>query len=337
MGAVTQVDLKRLRNPDWQTRVLAWWEGYDLSRLPAAAAKSRLIGQKEQVGGPVHSVGTGTSHDPLAVTDPELKRLELMQLDRRGEPVWTMGRTEGCQLIWGRDNVGPGDPQWMVDAVRSFGLGPAKSVLDMSAGLGGSTRALVENFDTWVTGLESSPLLAKLGNERSKMAGMSRKAPITDYDPEHFNQAGSFDLVVADRVVHRVRDKDHLLDGMCACIKPKGGVLLFDFVIEGTPVSWDQWNHWREEEPVEIYPWSRSRMADELVQRNLDLRIAEDVTEQLRAQVIDHVRRLGEALKTVTPEKPVLRALARELQLWWGRLCVLGHGLRFIRYVAIRP
>ncbi len=332
-------DRERWRNPDWRTKFVAWWEGYDLaalSRLARTAPASRL-----PLRGPVAALGSAA---PAAALPPEapradadLERLENLQLDRQGEPVWSVARTEGAQMLWGQDCVGPGDSQWMVESVRSFGLNPAKSVLDLSAGLGGPARGIVDSYDTWVTGLEMSPLLAKLGMERSKALGVSKKAPIGHYDPEHFNQAGSFDLVLADRVMHRVRDKEGFLDRVCDCVKPKGGVLLFDYVIEGTPSSWESWNGWRDSEPLEVYPWSATRMADELTQRNLDLRISEDLTQFHRRQAVDRVRRLGEALKTAAPEPRVLKALARELALWWSRLRVLGSGLRFCRYVAMRP
>ena len=114
-------------------------------------------------------------------------------------------------------------------------------------------------------------------------------------------------------------------------------MLVFDYVIEGTPGSWDSWNRWRDTEPMEVYPWSNTRMADELAQRNLDVRIAEDLTQLHRRQVVDRVRSLGDALKTAVPDGRVLAALGRELALWWARLRVLGSGLRFCRYVAMRP
>ncbi len=335
----------RWRNPDWRTKVVAWWEGYDLSILarspiPTAARRPQ--------GALVQSLGSMAPAAPAGVAAPmpnapdtllnqELERLETFQLDRRGEPVWSVARTQGAQLLWGDDCIGPGDSQWMVDSVRSFGLNPAKSVLDLSAGLGGPARSIVNSYDTWVTGLEPSPLLAKLGMERSKALGVSKKVPIGHYDPEHFNQAGSFDLVLADRIMHRVRDKEVFLDRIGECVKPKGGVLVFDYVIEGTPGSWDSWNRWRDTEPMEVYPWSNTRMADELAQRNLDVRIAEDLTQLHRRQVVDRVRSLGEALKTAVPDGRVLAALGRELALWWARLRVLGSGLRFCRYVAMRP
>ncbi|WP_434614883.1 SAM-dependent methyltransferase [Azospirillum sp. B2RO_4] len=350
---ISPQDLERWRNPDWRIRLAAWWEGYDLSRLPRVSHRSDLRNLAERRhAGPVDAVGTvirpvaasdpaspdPASSDPAAGGNPELDRLALMQLDRHGEPVWSPARSEGAQLLWGRDMTGPEEAAWMVDSVRSFGLNPAKSVLDLSAGLGGTARALVESCDTWVTGLEPSPLLAKLAMDRSKALGLSKKAPIAHYDPEHFNQAGSFDLVMADRIVHRLRDKELFLDRVGDCVKPKGGIALFDYVIDGTPGSWDAWNGWREEEPMEVYPWTATRMADELTQRNLDLRISEDLTQLHRRHIIDRVRRLADTLaNAVPPPAPVLAALKRELALWWARLRVLGSGLRFVRYVAMKP
>lgn len=331
----------RWRNPDWQTKFVAWWEGYDLSRLPRtprpALAERRSSRGRVDSFGSAPAVASPAAPETLPNPNADLERLEALQLDRHGEPVWSVARTEGAQMLWGDDCVGPGDSQWMVDAVRSFGLNPAKSVLDLSVGLGGPARAIVNSYDTWVTGLDPSPLLAKMGMDRSKALGVSKKAPIAHYDPEHFNQAGAFDLVLADRIMHRVRDKEVFLDRICDCVKPKGGVLLFDYVIEGTPNSWDNWNGWRDEEPMEVYPWSGTRMSDELTQRNLDVRIVEDLTQQHRRQVVDRVRHLAEVLKNTVPDGRILKVLARELQLWWARMCVLGNGLRFNRYVAMRP
>lgn len=357
---MTQREMERWRNPDWRTKLAAWWEGYDLANLPRPSNRSlaprSALRRVDTLGSVADAAGQAASQAQVSAGTPtalpiapdaadaaapagnsDLERLSFQQLDRHGEPVWTPARADGAQLLWGDEQVGPCDSQWMVDSVRSFGLNPAKSVLDLSAGLGGSARALVGAYDTWVTGLEPSPLLARLAMDRSKSAGMSKKAPIGHYDPDHFNQAGSFDLVMADRVLHRVREKDVFLDQIAECAKPRGGILLFDYVIDGTPGSWDHWNSWREEEPLEVYPWSGTRMADELTQRNLDVRICEDLTQLHRHQIVERVRKLGEALKTAVPDGRVLAALARELHLWWTRLRVLGSGLRFCRYVAMKP
>ena len=339
--------LRRWRNPTWWDYLWAWWEGYDpdvlLRRARQAADDRRRV-----IDGPSRPISVATpppavpagipSPSPLAAADPmaAVRALEVTELDRDSQPVWTLERVKGAELLWGPDATGPSEPAWMVDAVRQFGLGPARSVLDLTAGLGGAARAIAGAYDTWVTGLEPSPVLAAMAMQRSKAAGLSKKAPVTSYDPEHFAQAGSFDLIYGDRLLHRVRDKGFFLDRMGDCVKEKGGVLMFDYVIDGAPQNWDAWNRWRGVEPADVSPWSARRFADELVQRNFDVRVTEDMTELHRRQILDRVERLSDALNTVDPESGLLGAIARELALWWARLKVLGRGLNFFRFVAYR-
>lgn len=338
--------LRRWRTPSWWDYVLAWWEGYNTEILlryarRAAEESRRAIPGPSRLSvvppPPPASAAAGIPSPSVPpVVDPmeSVRALEVTELDRNSLPVWTVERVKGAELLWGPDATGPSDPAWMVDAVRQFGLGPARSVLDLTAGLGGAARAIAKTYDTWVTGLESSPVLAALAMQRSKQAGLSKKAPVAGYDPEHFCQAGLFDLVYGDRLLHRVRDKGFFLDKMTECVKDKGGVLLFDYVIDGAPQCWDAWNNWRGGEPSEVSPWSARRFSDELVQRNLDLRVTEDLTELHRRQILSRIERLSAALTSASPESGMLGAIARELSLWWSRLKVLGRGLYFYRFVA---
>lgn len=339
--AIDPALMRRWRDPNWWDYVMAWWEGYDTSILAREARRNAAFDRARGPSSPVSfpaPVPATTSPAPAASARPDpmesVRPLEVTDLDRSSEPVWTVERVKGAELLWGPDTTGPSDPAWMVDAVRQFGLGPARSVLDLSAGLGGAARAIANTYDTWVTGLEPSPVLAALAMQRSKDAGLSKKAPVSVYDPDHFNQAGSFDLVYGDRLIHRVRDKGFFLDGLTDCVKDRGGLLMFDYVVEGTPSSWELWNKWRETEPIDVSPWSVRRFSDELVQRNFDLRVGEDLTELHRRQIIGRVQRLADALRSVSTEGGLLGGIARELTLWWARLRVLGNGLRLYRFVA---
>lgn len=341
--AVDPILLRRWRDPNWWDYVLAWWEGYDTSALQREARRNGAFNRPRGPSSPVsfptpETAGASSTSLPGTVARPDpmdaIRPLEVTDLGRDSEPVWTVERVKGAELLWGPDSTGPSDPAWMVDAVRQFGLGPARSVLDLSAGLGGAARAIAGTYDTWVTGLESSPVLAALAMQRSKAAGMGKKAPVSAYDPDHFNQAGVFDLVYGDRLVHRVKDKGFFLDGLTDCVKDKGGLLLFDYVVDGAPSSWELWNKWRETEPVDVSPWSVRRFSDELVQRNFDVRVGEDLTELHRRQIINRVQRLADALRSVSTEGGLLGGIARELALWWSRLRVLGNGLHLYRFVA---
>lgn len=328
-------DLERWVAPGWRERLLAWWEGYDVERMRRVAADARAAESRRR------SRERGAATSTVApVVDPFVaaRALEASQLDREGRPVWSVERVRGAERIWGRDLIGPGDIPWSVESVRSFGLSPAKSVLDLTAGLGGRARALVGSYDTWVTGLESSPVLASVAMERSKLAGLAKKAPVTLYDPETLCQPGVFDLVIGDRILHRVRDKAYFLDQLQTCTKEQGALLLYDYVIEGTPRSWDEWNAWRQREPIEVHPWTCRRLSDELVQRNLDVRLAEDLTSQHREQIIARIRALGAELESGGAEDDgMVSGLSRELSVWWHRLRVLGSGLNLFRFVVYKP
>ncbi|WP_029008588.1 class I SAM-dependent methyltransferase [Azospirillum halopraeferens] len=342
-------ELERWLNPDWRARLIAWWEGYDIDRLQrhARSLRSRRAGDGRPMPRRGVAMVPGPGPDSLAVAaaaaaaadeHADLRALEDRQLDRRGWPLWSLDRVQGAQLLWGDDFVGPGDGDWAVDAVSQFGLNPAKSVLDVSAGLGGAARAIVGAYDTWVTGLEPSPVLAGMAMKRSRLLGLDRKAPVAAYDPEAFRPAGSYDLVMADRIVHRVRDKEHYLDQLCTCVKPGGGVLMMDYVSDGIPASPEAWSTWRSEEPVDLYPWTTRRLTEELTQRNMDVRVAEDLTLAHRWQILERVRDLARRLEgAASPDGRMLSGLARELALWWARLRVLGRGLSFVRFVALRP
>lgn len=330
-GGVDPDLLRRWQDPTWWDHLVAWWEGYDADALRRRA--NRLTAQDRVLSAPVAPVVVKP-----ATPDPResVRALESAELDRNSLPVWTLERVDGAELLWGSDATGPSDPAWMVDAVRQFGLGPNRSALDLTAGLGGAARAIAETYNTWVTGLEPSPVLAALAMQRSKAAKMSKKAPITGYDPECFAQAGSFDLVYGDRLLHKLRDKSFFLDQMTECVREKGGLLMFDYVADGAPQNLDAWSRWRETEPNDVSPWSAKRISDELLQRNFDLRVGEDLTELHRRQILGKVEHLSTALNTVDPNSGMLSAIARELALWWSRLKILGRGLNFYRFVAFR-
>ncbi|HEY0832400.1 MAG TPA: class I SAM-dependent methyltransferase [Azospirillum sp.] len=344
---MTPREMERWLSPDWRAKLEAWWEGYDLGNLQRQARTLRSIRDHRPGMRPRDTAAAFAAAAPAPAAVPanapadeytEARGLECLQLDRSGWPLWSVERVQGAEMIWGDEFVGPGDGEWMVDVVRPFGLGPSNSVLDLAAGLGGATRAVASAFDTWVTGLDPSPVLANLAMARSKLLGLDRKAPVLNYDPERFQPSGTYDLVLADRIAHRVRDKESFVDNLCACVKPKGGVLMMDYAFDDAPASPDAVAHWRRTEPQEVYPWTVQRMKEELTQRNMDVRIAEDLTAVLRRQIVARVRRLAAALQTTpNPAPALLAALSRELSLWWARLRVLGQGLGFYRFVAYKP
>jgi hypothetical protein len=109
-----------------------------------------------------------------------------------------LDRATVAQWLWGPGFIMPGDEHYVLELVKPFGLTPAMSMLDLSAGLGGPARAIAEAYGTYVTGLERSPERAKRGMEMSVTANLGKKATITQFNPESMElRPNSFDCILA--------------------------------------------------------------------------------------------------------------------------------------------
>jgi len=115
--------------PSFSERFMAWWEGYDLKR-PAR----RATGDEGAAGGEATpAAGPG--------------------LDRQGRPLWSATRLDVAEKLWGEGFVSPGSEDYLPTLVKPLGLNPAMSVLDLGAGLGGTTRLMAKQFGAWVSAI----------------------------------------------------------------------------------------------------------------------------------------------------------------------------------------
>jgi 16S rRNA A1518/A1519 N6-dimethyltransferase RsmA/KsgA/DIM1 with predicted DNA glycosylase/AP lyase activity len=96
--------------------------------------------------------------------------------------VWGEHRRKLVQMLWGQGFTMPGGAEYAINLVNGFLLNPAVSMLEVGACLGGGTRAVVDKFRAYVTGLEPDEELAKEGMAISKVYSISDKAPIHPLD-----------------------------------------------------------------------------------------------------------------------------------------------------------
>ncbi len=299
-----------------KTRLYAWWEGYDLSGLKRRKSE-------------------GDSAGDAAQGQPKGKAPPVGQ-NRWGKPLWSATRIEVAERLWGTGFSTPGGAEHISYLVKPMGLNPAMSALDLSAGLGGASRTMANQFGCWVTGLESSPPLAGEGMQRSHMAGLEKRAPIEAYDPEHFNYSKRVDAIVYKEGLFTVRDKEQLFDGMEAVLKPRGHALLTDYILGPKP-NRAVVAAWADKEPLEPNLWSLEQMQNAFAQRNLDLRINEDITDTHRHLILTALQDFTQYLEqyALAPETKV--AVMDEIELWARRVSALDNGLRCYRFYALKP
>jgi ubiquinone/menaquinone biosynthesis C-methylase UbiE len=291
--------------PFW-VRLKAWWEGYDLAIRPKQITAAD-VGDLTQ-----DAVG-------YEAAAPRSARLEVMQ------------------QIWGKGMSGPGDEEYILRLVKPLGLRPAHTVIDVGAGLGGATRLIAEKFDTWITGLESDREIADEGMELSTMGGLAKRAPIHYFDMDRYEfRENSTDCVVSKEALFIVEDKERLLKEIIRMIRPRGQLLFTDYVLTEKADERAVYK-WVEGEPKRPYPWTMRDYEDILTESRLDIRIKEDITDEVYGIITGSWARFLSGLKGKRLERDASTAINAAVELWTRRTQAIDAGaLRICRFHALK-
>lgn len=304
----------------FRQRFIAWWEGYDLSGMRRRARDDAAAG-----------AGTATGPDGKPAAAGGRAR------NRSGKPLWTATRIQVAEKIWGEGFSTPGGLEHISTLIKPLGLNPAMSVLDIGAGLGGSTRTMAQQYGAWVTGLEHDTLLAEHAKERSQKAGLARQAAVELFDPEGFSWTKRVDAVFSKETFFTVHNKDGLIDTLELALKPRGQLLFTDYVQDRVTPRGRDYDAWMKHEPVEPQPWTVDQYVGALQQRNLDIRITEDISDMHRGLVLTAIQTLVRHLEGVSMDHDTKLAVVDEVEMWARRLAALAGGLRCYRFYAMKP
>lgn len=291
--------------PFW-VRLKAWWEGYDLAlreNRPDAA-------------------------DSGPLTQDAVRYEEERHISQRLEVM---------QQLWGVGMSGPGDEDFILKLVKPFALNPAHTVIDVGAGLGGATRLISEKFDIWITGLEADREVAEAGMELSTMAGMAKRAPIHYFDMDRYEfRENSTDCVFSKEALFTVEDKERLLKEIIRMIKPRGQLLFTDFVVAPGADERALFN-WIEGEPKRPSAWTMHDYEAALTEARLDIRIKEDITQQVHGIITASWARFLSDLKGKSLDKDTSKAVSDAVELWTRRTQAIEAGaLKVCRFHALK-
>ena len=322
----------------------ALWERPDAGRssfTPPSGRSARrgAVSLPETEHSPIAAAARAAAAAVAAATDALQAPLPhpSADIDRHGEIIWTPARIAAAETIWGRHFVAPGNDSSIPHLIKPLGLNPAMSVLDLSAGLGGSTRLMANASGAWISGLEASARLAEIAQTRPGTGNAARRATIAHYDPESFIPDRRYDCVFARELFHRVNGKDHFFDQLCTSLKPNGQFLFTDYVFEGAPENVNAIDDWAEHEPQQPHPWTVRHWTKVMKDQSLDLRIAEDITSQHLQLIFEAVKALVGHLTRNPPDSEARAAFRAEIDLWAHRISALKAGLKCYRFHALKP
>jgi len=242
-----------------------------------------------------------------------------------------------AQWLWGAECHIPGGAEHILELVKPFALNPAMSMLYLGAGLGGGARAIATKFATYVTALERDATLAQRGMEMSTLQGMQKRAPVSTYDPETIElRAGSFDCILARHTTYALPDKEKLLAVLAQALKPRGHLLLVDYMLDPKRPAGPELETWQRQQETPPQLWSAPQYVDCLKHLGLDIRVTEDTTDKFRRLVINGWGRMITTVDLGGLPKQHLLAVVDEAERWVQTIAALDAGaLRTYRIYAL--
>ncbi|WP_374372105.1 class I SAM-dependent methyltransferase [Dongia sp.] len=297
----------------WKLRLRAWWEGVD---VPV----------------PEGHLPSGKAEPTLSVKPAEPPIPPLME--------WETDTIRIQQQVWGEGYYKPGGEEYLLGLAKPFGLNPSLTVMEFGAGLGGGTRALVNEFGVWVNGLEPTAEIAKAGKEMSIKAGMEKKADIIRYNPDGFEpKAGSVDCILSSESLYLVEDKLKILKTFERCLKSRGQISITDFVRRDDIPADDPRLQGLGLLPTDVTNFaSGEEYVRWLRELNFDLRVNEDITERYRKMIMDGWVDFTQAGgQRAAHARAMPDPLVKEVELWTRRVAAFDAGiLKVMRYYAIK-
>jgi cyclopropane fatty-acyl-phospholipid synthase-like methyltransferase len=274
-------------------------------------------------------------YDPHAVAHQEPELIVEETVDVADEPL---DRLALSQKIWGPGFLVPGGVDYVMTMVKLFGVNPAMSLLDLTAGLGGPSRHVSQFFDVYITAMERAPEIAKRGHSMSIDAGLGKKVPVTTYDPETVElKSHAFDCAYAEYLTVSVMAKERLIREVSKALKARGQFSFVDFVLaDGGDPEDARLDALREVERFAPVPWTVKQYTDCLTGSGFDVRISEDHTELFMQHVNQGWAQFVENYDVKLMTRGNQMAIAEEGELWMRRMAALQGGvLRVYRFYTV--
>ena len=251
-----------------------------------------------------------------------------------GEPAAPPDSLTIRQWLWGPGFHTPGTAEDVLRLAEPFGATASTQLLDVAAGLGGAARAIAAQSGAYVSALERDPDLARRGRAMSLAAGRQKQVPVGQMDPETLElRAGTFDGILGREATHLVIDKERFLRVLLLGLRPRGQLLLTEFVVEPALAARPELAAWAALQPREPLPWTLRQYSDCFLGLGVELRVPEDISAAYKRWIVDGWARLLRTVDLRSLPRAHRLAVLAEAERWMPTVAALDSGaLRMYRF-----
>ncbi len=285
-------------------RVTAWWHGDVLSQT---AAKDKTVAAEEAV--------------PVDLTRWDADRLTLVQ------------------RLWGESFLEPGGATRTRKLFAHVMPNSKQTVLDLTAGLGGTAFTLAQDQGLWMDALEPDPDLAAEALKAASMSGLASQVPVSPVDIDVLDVAqNKYHLAYSRERLFALAQKQEVLAAAAECLKNGGSLMITDLMVPSADImDSDGYRAWASTEPVTPQPWTIALYAKSLQDFGLKVATRQDLTSEYLEDIHSGWARISRDLEAGEFDRSLGRYLLAEGEVWSRRTKALQDGvISYCRIIARR-
>ena len=252
---------------------------------------------------------------------------------------WGPRRAALAKHLWGESFLEPGGA---ASARRLFAqIMPTskQSVLDLTAGMGGTALTLAKDLNLWMEALEPDPFLAAQASEIAELYGLEEQVPVAQLDLRKTGIAeDKYNLIYSRERLYSIPEKLQILEAAAKGLKQGGQLMLTDLMVpKSDNMDSDAFRSWVRSEPEWPEPWTLSLYTKTL--ENLGLKVAsrQNLTKHYLNDSSAGWQRMSRILEREDFNSDLADQLMREGDIWMARTRALEAGdLSYCRIVAWR-
>lgn len=295
--------------PTLKSRLMAWWEGYDVDSAKAETAPDEKQQQQTKDDGP-----------------PTVKG-------------WSVSRQRSVITLFG-----PGMTRCIPDETKNkmispLGLDKTMSVSELGGTLGGFARWVSGKHKSYVTIYEEDAELIAAAKEMTKADDLHKKIKSVHCDLNDFQpKERSANVVYSSEALFHVKDKQKCFETIHKMLLPDGQFMMSDFMLDGMGGDAPELDDWKTEEPLKPYLMDVQATRKLMTDVGFEVSIAEDATDEYRTNVqrafANYAQRTADGEKSGHLHEWILK----EGELWMRRIKMMEAGhLKVFRIYARVP
>ena len=272
----------------------------------------------------------GREPEALVTEDASGKPSRLMidsELSIEKDGNWGPARRSVLEGLWDAGYLDAGGQVFARKLLLALSVDSRKTVLDLTAGLGGPARLLADAHNMWMDALEPDPDLAALAHKLSLQYRISDQADIRHVDINDLQlKPGRYDAIYSLGRLFEFSNKPAILGSCHEALKKNGLLLLFDLMRTDESLPMQHYDGMRRRNQARLEPWTPRQYHSALDKAGLSVWTEVDFSEDYAHEIRRGWCRLMHNIENGTFNRQYVDVMLDEARIWLERSRLLEKG-----------